>query len=75
MPRRAQSRSRSAHDSADGTAQHDKEHAFSSLNALLGRQGGKQVLYGAALAVAAALAAWSRHEGTPLETLTRQKIV
>lgn len=52
-----------------------KEHAFSSLNTLLGRQGGKQVLYGAALAVAAALAAWSRHEGTPLETLTRQKIV
>src|SRR5205807_277775 len=38
---------------------------FASLDALIARQGGQHVLYGSALALAAALQAWSRHAGTP----------
>ena len=42
-----------------------KGRAFASLDALIARQGGQHVLYGSALALAAALQAWSRHAGTP----------
>ena len=42
-----------------------KGRAFASLDALIARQGGQQVLYGSALALAAAFQAWSEHVGTP----------
>ncbi len=45
-----------------------KGRAFASLDALIARQGGQHVLYGSALALAAALQAWSRHAGTPSST-------
>jgi len=48
--------------------------AFASLNSLIARQGGRHVLYGSALALAAALQAWSRHAGTPLTDLARTTI-
>ena len=48
--------------------------AFASLDALIARQGGQHVLYGSALALAAALQAWSRHAGTPLIDLARTVI-
>ncbi|HEV3292862.1 MAG TPA: hypothetical protein VG123_28140, partial [Streptosporangiaceae bacterium] len=51
-----------------------KGRAFASLDALIARQGGRHVLYGSALALAAALQAWSRHAGTPLTDLTRTVI-
>ena len=38
-----------------------KGRAFTSLDALIARQGGQHVLYGSALALAAALQAWSQH--------------
>ena len=51
-----------------------KGRAFDSLDALIARQGGQHVLYGSALALAAALQAWSRHAGTPLPDLARMTI-
>ena len=51
-----------------------KGRAFASLDALIARQGGQHVLYGSALALAAALQAWSRHAGTPLIDLARTVI-
>ena len=45
-----------------------KGRAFAALDALIARQGGQHVLYGSALALAAALQAWSRHAGTPSST-------
>jgi hypothetical protein len=51
-----------------------KGRAFSSLDALIARQGGQHVLYGSALALAAALQAWSRHAGTPVPDLARSVI-
>jgi hypothetical protein len=51
-----------------------KERAFASLDSLIARQGGQHVLYGSALALAAALQAWSRHAGTPLIDLARTVI-
>ena len=51
-----------------------KGRAFASLDALIARQGGQHVLYGSALALAAALQAWSRHDGTPLIDLARTVI-
>ena len=38
-----------------------KRRAFASLDSLIARQGGQHVLYGSALALAAALQTWSRH--------------
>jgi len=40
----------------------------------MARQGGQQVLYGSALALAATLQAWSRHAGTPIVDLARTVI-
>ena len=51
-----------------------KRRAFASLDSLIARQGGRYVLYGSALALAAALQAWSRHAGTPLIDLARTVI-
>ena len=51
-----------------------KRRAFASLDSLIARQGGRHVLYGSALALAAALQAWSRHAGTPLTDLARTTI-
>jgi hypothetical protein len=48
-----------------------KRRAFASLDALIARQGGRHVLYGSALALAAALQAWARHAGAPLIELAR----
>ena len=67
-------------ESRDGSAATDililarKGRAFASLDALIARQGGQHVLYGSALALAAALQAWSRHAGTPLIDLARTVI-
>jgi hypothetical protein len=46
-----------------------KGRAFRSLGTLLTRQGGPQVLAGAALALAAATYAWSQHSQTPRNDL------
>ena len=51
-----------------------KGRAFASLDALIARQGGRHVLYGSALVLAAALQAWARHAGTPLTELARTAI-
>ena len=51
-----------------------KGRAFASLDSLITRQGGQHVLYGSALALAAALQAWARHAGTPLTELARTAI-
>lgn len=46
-----------------------KGRAFGSLDALIGRQGGKQVLYGSALALAAVMRGWSLQSGTSVADL------
>jgi hypothetical protein len=51
-----------------------KGRAFASLDALIARQGGKHVLDGSALALAAALQAWARHAGIPLTELARTAV-
>jgi hypothetical protein len=51
-----------------------KGRAFDPLDALIARQGGEHVLYGSALALAAALQAWSRHAGTALPDLAGMTI-
>jgi hypothetical protein len=51
-----------------------KGRAFASLGSLIARQGGHHVLYGSALALAAALQAWSRHTQTPIADLARTVI-
>ena len=48
-----------------------KGRAFACLDALIARQGGRHVLYGSALVLAAALQAWARHAGSPLTELAR----
>jgi len=47
-----------------------KGRAYRSLDTLLTRQGGKQVLYGSALALAATFGAWSTSTDTPVHDLT-----
>lgn len=51
-----------------------KGRAFASLDSLIVRQGGQHVLYGSALALTAALQAWSQHAGTPLPDLARSAV-
>ena len=46
-----------------------KRRAFRSLHTLTVQQGGRHVLYGSALALAAAAHAWSQHTGTPITEL------
>jgi hypothetical protein len=48
-----------------------KGRAFRSLNTLITRQGGEQVLYGSALALAAATHTWAAATDTPLTELAR----
>lgn len=51
-----------------------KGRAFGSLRTLTVRQGGRHMLYGSALAVAAALQAWSDLTGTPVVELAKQYV-
>jgi len=51
-----------------------KRRAFRSLDTLLIKQGGHHVLYGSALALAAAVQTWSQEPGTPVPDLTRTVI-
>src|SRR5262249_57176067 len=51
-----------------------KRRAFASLDALITRQGGRHVLYGSALALAAALQAWAAQTGTPVSDLARAAV-
>jgi hypothetical protein len=48
-----------------------KGRAFSSLNTLITRQGGKHVLYGSALTLAATIQTWATHTDTPVPDLVR----
>jgi hypothetical protein len=51
-----------------------KGRASASLDALITSQGGRHVLYGSALVLAAALRAWARHADTPVIDLARAVI-
>jgi hypothetical protein len=51
-----------------------KRRAFRSLHTLTVQQGGRHVLYGSALALAAAAITWSRHTDTPITELARAEI-
>jgi hypothetical protein len=51
-----------------------KGRAFRSLNTLITHQGGQPVLYGSALALAAATQAWSQATDTPVPDLAREII-
>lgn len=51
-----------------------KGRAVRSLDTLLIRQGGQQVLYGAALALAATTTTWATETGTPLSELIRNTV-
>lgn len=49
-----------------------KRRAFRSLDTLMTRQGGQQMLYGSALALAATIQTWAQHTDTPITDLTPQ---
>lgn len=51
-----------------------KGRAFRSLDTLITLQGGKHVLYGSVLALAATIQTWSAHTGTPITDLTRTAV-
>ena len=51
-----------------------KGRAFSSLDTLIARQGGEQVLYGSALTLAAATQTWAATTDTPLRDLARTAV-
>lgn len=51
-----------------------KRRAFRSLGALITRQGGRNVLYGSALALSATVGAWSERTGTPVIQLAGAQI-
>jgi hypothetical protein len=51
-----------------------KGRAFASLDSLITRQGGQHVLYGSALALAAALQAWAAQTDTPVSDLARAAV-
>lgn len=51
-----------------------KRRAFRSHGALITRHGGRDVLYGSALALAAAIGAWSERTGTPSSKLAGAQI-
>ena len=48
-----------------------KGRAFASLSTLIARQGGKHVLYGSALTLAATIQAWAAQTDTPVSNLAR----
>jgi hypothetical protein len=51
-----------------------KGRAFASLNTLITRQGGKHVLYGSALTLAAAIQTWATSTDTPVLDLVRSAV-
>ena len=51
-----------------------KGRAFASLSTLIARQGGKHVLYGSALTLAATIQAWAAQTGTPVSNLARTTV-
>ena len=51
-----------------------KGRAFASLDSLIARQGGQHVLYGSALALTAALQAWTAQTDTPVSDLARAAV-
>ena len=51
-----------------------KARAFASLSTLIARQGGKHVLYGSALTLAATIQAWAAQTGTPVSDLARTTV-
>lgn len=51
-----------------------KGRAFASLDSLIARQGGHHVLYGSALALAAALQTWAAQTSTPVSDLARTAV-
>ncbi len=51
-----------------------KGRAFESLDTLIARQGGKHVLYGSALTLAAAAQAWAADTDTPVHDLARAAV-
>lgn len=51
-----------------------KGRAFRSVGTLITGHGGKQVLYGSALALAAATQTWARNTGTPIRELARNVV-
>jgi hypothetical protein len=51
-----------------------KGRAFASLDTLMVRQGGKHVLYGSALALAATIQAWAAKTDTPVRELARTAV-
>ncbi|HET6825747.1 MAG TPA: hypothetical protein VFH64_07465 [Amnibacterium sp.] len=60
---------KTARPAAEILALGTRDRAAESLDALLRRQGGREVLAGAALGVALAAGAWARRTETPLESL------
>ena len=48
--------------------------SFRSLDTLIARQGGRHVLYGSALTLAAATQTWSASTGTPVADLARTAV-
>jgi hypothetical protein len=52
-----------------------KGRAFRSLDTLITRQGGKNVLYGSALTLAATIQTWSADTGTPITNLTHAAVL
>ena len=51
-----------------------KGRAFASLSTLIARQGGKHVLYGSALTLAATIQAWAAQTNTPVSDLARTTV-
>ena len=51
-----------------------KGRAFASLDTLIARQGGKHVLYGSALILAAAAQTWAAGSDTPIRDLARTAV-
>jgi hypothetical protein len=51
-----------------------KGRAFASLDTLIARQGGKHVLYGSALTLAAAAQTWAADSDTPVRELTHAAV-
>jgi hypothetical protein len=51
-----------------------KGRAFASLGTLIARQGGRHVLYGSALTLAATIQAWAAHTDTPVSDLARTAV-
>jgi hypothetical protein len=51
-----------------------KGRAFSSLDTLIARQGGKHVLYGSALTLAAAMKTWAANTDTPIAEVARAAV-